>query len=281
MTEPNDDDLVDTDALERSVEVAGTEAGADSVAGGQPFDDPDDLAGFSSPMTRLLASARTWLALVVAAALVVPAGAFLADEFSFRRSADAVVATLEGERTGSEAAETVLLVRAVGCDGRATSGTAFVVDTDRGPALLTNRHVVEASGTVGVRSLDGSTSVRVIGVRLSSSADVAVLEVDDVGALPPALALAQGPPSVGDPVRLIGFPAATPFTAVGEVAEIAPTRLILDVEVAPGASGSPVVAEGGEVIGQVHAVTGAGRGVATPAASLPAAITDAAPDPGC
>lgn len=264
MTEPHDD---------RSEPDAGPEP-----ASGY---DPDDLAGFSSPMTRLLSSARTWLAAVVVAALIVPAGGFLADEFVFRRSADAVVATLEGELAGADAAGTVLLVRAVGCDGRRSSGTAFVVDTERGPALLTNRHVVESSQRVGVRALDGSSQIRVTGVRISSSADVAVLELADASALPPALALAPGPYAEGDAVRLIGFPAATPFTAAGRIDEVTTARLLLEVEVAPGASGSPVVAEDGRVVGQVAAVTDDGRGVATPAARLPTAIADAVPAPGC
>lgn len=244
-------------------------------------DDPDDLAGFSSPMTRLVASARSWLALLVAAALVVPAAAWLVDEFAFRRSAEAVVATLEGERSGADAAETVLLVRSVGCDGRASSGTAFVVDTEDGPALLTNRHVVASARTVGVRALDGSTDVRVAGVRTSASADVAVLEVADAEALPPALELATTPPAAGDVVRLIGFPAATPFTDAGAIGEVVGPRLLLEVEVAPGASGSPVVGEDGRVVGQVFAVTDDGLGVATPASELPTAIADAEPEPGC
>lgn len=99
------------------------------VTPGEPpgVEDPDDLAGFTSPLTRLLRSARTWLAALVAAALVVPAGAFLVDELAFRRSADAVVATLAGERAGAAAAGTVLLVRAVGCGGGAASDRKSVV----------------------------------------------------------------------------------------------------------------------------------------------------------
>lgn len=246
-----------------------------------PAEELDDLAGFRTPMTRLLASGKAWLAALVAVALVVPAGAFLVDEFAFRRSADAVVATLEGDRAGAAAAGTVLLVRAVGCDGRASSGTAFVVEAGSGPALLTNRHVVEGARTVGVRSLDGETEVRVSGVRLSASADVAVVEVSDPASLPPAVALGTDRLATGDEVRLIGFPAATPFTAAGPIVEVAPDRLLLDVEVAPGASGSPVVAEDGRVVGQVHAVTRDGLGVATPAPRLLAAIGDAVSAPDC
>jgi S1-C subfamily serine protease len=232
-------------------------------------------------MHRLLTSARVWLSILVVVALVVPTTAFLVDEFDFRRSADAVVATLDGELAGADAARTVLLVRSLGCSGRASSGTAFVVDTPTGPALLTNRHVVEDARTVGVRALDGGTEVRVRAVRSSVSADVAVLEVEDASALPPPLALRRAAPSVGDEVRLVGFPAATPFTAAGTVAVTEPGRLLLELEVSPGASGSPVVAADGHVVGQVFAVAADGRGVATPTAALLAAIEDARPASGC
>ncbi|MEX1162593.1 MAG: serine protease [Nitriliruptor sp.] len=241
----------------------------------------DDLEGFSSPLSRLVASARTWLVIVVVIAMVVPAVAFLGDEWSFRRSAGEVVATLDGERSGAAAADTVLLVRSLGCSGRAGTGTAFVVQTDRGPALLTNRHVVEDARTVGVRALDGSTEVQVTGVRLSGTADVAVLEVADPSGLPPALSLQRGLPSTGQEVRLVGFPAATPFTAAGTVDVAEPQRLLLDLEVAPGASGSPVVASDGQVVGQVHAIASDGRGVATPTGRLLSAIDDARPAPSC
>jgi S1-C subfamily serine protease len=228
-----------------------------------------------------LGSARLWLVVVIVVALIVPAGAFLADEFDFRRSADAVVATLDGELAGADAARTVLLVRSLGCSGRAGSGTAFVIETPDGPALLTNRHVVEGARTVGVRALDGGTEVQVAEVRLSATADVAVLEVADPAALPPPLLLRDAAPALGDEVRLVGFPAATPFTAAGTVDAVEGGRLLLDLEVAPGASGSPVVAADGHVVGQVFAIAADGRGVATPAPQLRSAIADATPAPGC
>ncbi len=240
----------------------------------------DDLAAFRSPLQRLGSAGRRWLAAVVAAALLVPAATFLADELSFRRSADAVVATLAGERVGAAAADTVLLVRAVGCDGRSSSGTAFVVATGDGPVLVTNRHVVDDSLRVGVRALDGSTTLRVTEVRSSAAADVAVLAVDRPDALPPPLQLAGRRIEVGAAVRLVGFPAATPFTDAGEVVS-AGDPLSLDLAVAPGASGSPVVAEDGQVVGQVYAVDADGRGVATPADRLQRAIEDVRPAPGC
>lgn len=244
-------------------------------------DDPDDLAGFTSPMHRLVTSARAWIAAVVVIGLIVPGGAWLADELDFRRSADAVVATLDGELAGAAAADAVLLVRAIGCPGGGNgSGTAFVIDTSDGRALLTNRHVVEDAARVGVRALDGSTDVEVTAVRLSTAADVAILDVADPDALPPALVLADGVRE-GDTVRSIGFPAATPFTGAGEVARVEGGRLLLDLEVSPGASGSPVVGEDGRVVGQVHAVTGDGQGVATSIDLLRRALGETMAAPPC
>lgn len=232
-------------------------------------------------MSRLSAHGRRWLAAVVAALLIVPAGAWLVAEISFRRSGAAVVATLGGELEGAAVADTVLLVRAVGCAGTSRSGSAFVVATDDGQALLTNRHVVADSRTVGVRSIDGSTEVRVTGVRVSTSADVAVLEVAEPGDLPPALALRAATPAVGEAVRLVGFPAATPFTTEGVVAAATSTQVLLDLEVDAGASGSPVVDVQGQVVGQVFGVLEDGRGVATPTDVLVGAIADARPTTPC
>lgn len=290
-----DRDATDRDATADDGDGDGADAPAEDLdavrapdAGDAPagrgsgyVEDPDDLDGFTSPMHRLAGIARYALVAIVVVALVIPGGAWLFDELDFRRSADAVVATVQGTLAGDAAAEAVVLVRAVGCPGQGNgSGTAFVVDTPQGRALLTNRHVVEDTARVGVRSLDGSTDVEVTGVRLSTVADVAVLEVADPDALPPALLLASGA-SAGDEVRLVGFPAATPFTTAGEVAEVAGGRMLLDLEVAPGASGSPVVGVDGRVVGQVHAVTGDGQGVATSVGALPAAIADSVAAPPC
>ena len=240
-------------------------------------DEDDDLAEVSTSMSRLGATARRLVAAAVALALLVPAGAWLADEIDFRRSGSAVVATVEGELSGTDAGGTVVLVRTVGCAGRSGSGSGFVVSTPQGPALVTNRHVVEDATQVGVRSLGGDSELQVRGVRSSASADVAVLEVAEPDQLPPPLRLREQPAATGERVRVVGFPAARPFTDAGEVAGVHPERLLLDLQVAAGASGSPVVDRDGTVVGQIRAVTAQGQGVATPTAALRAAIADAEP----
>jgi S1-C subfamily serine protease len=244
--------------------------------------DEDDLAGVETAMSRLLRASRRWLALLVAAALLLPTGAWLLDELEFRRSGAAVVETLEGELRGEAVGDTVLLVRTIGCTPTMSgSGSAFVVDAGDGAVVITNRHVVERARQVGVRHLDGTSTARVTQVRISDTADVAVLEVADPGALPPALTLATVGPSVGEEVRLIGFPAAQPFTTAGTIVDVAPSQLLLELEVVPGASGSPVVTAEGHVAGQIHAVTADGLGVATPAAQLRRSIADARPIEPC
>jgi S1-C subfamily serine protease len=242
----------------------------------------DDLEELARRRKRRLLPLFRLLAAVVAAAMLLPAGIWLVDELEFRRASDAVVETLEGVLSGSDVADTVLLVRSVGCvPGTSSSGSAFVVETDEGPRLVTNRHVVDDARQVGLRTLDGASSLRVVGVRVSDEADVAVLEVAEPAALPPPLAVRTALPDPGTEVRLVGFPAARPLTTAGTVARSSPGRLELDLQVDPGASGSPVVDDDGRVLGQVFAVTASGQGLATPAALVVEAAADTRPATGC
>lgn len=266
----------DRPAEDRPGEEPALPSGAESPA------PEDDLEGFRTPLSRLVDHARAWMAVLVAAALVLPLGAWLVDEIRFRLSSGAVVETLEGELAGEDVAQAVLLVRTAGCRPRSGgSGTAFVVDAGEGPMLVTNRHVVADARRVGVRALEGSTGVRVTGYRVSGRADVAVLEVADPAELPPALVLRDTPLSEGGEVRLVGFPSAQPFTTAGTVRDADRGRMLLDLRVDPGASGSPVVDREGRVAGQVFARTDEGLGVATPAGRLLAALEDLRPVAAC
>ncbi len=239
--------------------------------------DEDDLDGFETTSSRLFRRFGPWLAVLVAIALVLPVGGWVFDELGFRASGDAVVAQL-GE--DAELADALLLVRSVGCGGALASGTAFAVDLGDGPVVVTNRHVVEGSRSVGVRPLDGGPAVTVEDHRLSTIADVAVLDLADPGAVTAVLVRGETP-SVGDEVRLVGFPAARPFTTDGAVAAVDPARLLLELRTDPGASGSPVVDTDGRVVGQVFARTEDGHGVATPVDRLSHAVSEAVPAPPC
>lgn len=242
-------------------------------------DDLEDLRRVRARRTRLVFRLAAALALV---GLLVPTARWAVDEVRFRLSGAEVVETLEGERSGGELAETVLLVRAAGCDpGTTSSGSAFVVSAPDGPRLITNRHVVEDTRRVGVSTLDASDTWEVARIEVSEVADVAELHLDDEASLPPPLVLSRSPAATGQRVRLIGFPAARPFTTSGEVVRATSDRLLLDLEVSRGASGSPVVDDEGTVVGQVHSVTAEGLGVATPASRLPGAMQHLRPLDGC
>lgn len=240
-----------------------------------------DLEDVTTPMASLVEHARSWLAVVVVLAMLLPLSLWLIDELRFQAAGSSVVATLEGELEGEAVADAVLLVRAIGCDGSRRSGSAFVLRTAGGPVLVTNRHVVERTETIGLRTLQGASTMRVIGARLAANADVAVLEVDDAAALPPALTRRDEPLAEGTEVRLVGFPAATPFTTTGTVSGVVGGRVLLDLDVDPGASGSPVVGPDGRVGGQVYAVTDGGLGVATPVEDVLDAVAGAVPAASC
>ncbi len=238
----------------------------------------DDLAGYRTPMRRFLDRAKGGLGVLLAVALVVPLGAGLLQVLVFNRAGERVVEELDAADLDAALADAVLLVGGTTCSGGgAITGTAFAATVDGTDLLLTNAHVVAGVRSLGVRPLDGGPGVTVASWQPSRVADVAVLELADPADLPPPLALADTAARRGDPVRTVGFPSGLPFTAAGPVASVAPDRLELDLEVAPGASGSPVLdSRTGRVVGQVFARTAGGRGVATPVGTVRAALDDLA-----
>lgn len=240
-------------------------------------DDREDLEDYDTAMSRLVARSRGWLALFVAVLLVVPLGGWLLEELAFQRSGDEV----GGELGAGDLADSVFLVRTGRCDGTSGSGSGFVTRRDGEAVVVTNRHVVEDGRVIGLRRITGGPALEVTAYRLSDTADVAVLEVADPAELPAALPFGD-PVDEGAPVRIVGFPAARPFTTSGAVERADPGRLLVDVRTDPGASGSPLVDSDGRVVGQVFARSEEGFGVATPVGALSEAIASArAVEPGC
>ncbi|MFP4311572.1 MAG: serine protease [Nitriliruptoraceae bacterium] len=237
---------------------------------------PEDLTGYRTRRMRVLSRFKLILGLLVAVAMIVPAGGWVLDRLAMRDAADDVLEAL-GEDV--DLAASMRLVHSVDCLGRARSGSAFALEVAGETVLVTNRHVLEQARSSVVQPLDGSSGTAVRGIRLARSADVAVLEVDEA-ALPPPLE--RGPAArVGQPVISVGFPGARPTFREGRVDRVEPTRLVLGLEVAGGASGSPVMDEQGRVIGQVYARTSEGRGLATPIDLVAAAVDEAVPATPC
>ena len=236
------------------------------------LDDEDDLE-----LARGRGRGRWILALVLVLALIVPASGVFLDEWDFSRSADEVQ---EQIGTGDPLLDAVLLVRTVRCDGQVATGSAFVLELDGEPVLVTNRHVIDRASSIGVRQLSGGGVERVTSHRISPTRDVAVLTLGDGAYQPTALTAAESVP-MGASVRIVGFPGGSPAATSGTVADQTGHRMVLQVSVQQGSSGSPVVNDDGEVVGQVVARDGQGRGVALRINEVLDAARNTVPAPSC
>jgi hypothetical protein len=136
----------------------------------------------------------------------------------------------------------------------AAAGAAMAPDTWLGPAAIACVHPFWRD--------PGTTQARPF--------DVALLRVEAVAALPPALSLATGLPQPGVRVRIKGFPAASRgwppvlYTSEGRVDEVDITEQVFSVRIEAGfalggSSGSPVLTDDGRVVGIVFGGTGEGR----------------------
>lgn len=225
-----------------------------------------------TPMTRLRERGGRVLALVLAVFLVVPAGAWIVDTIAFNREGSEVADAVP------ELADAVALVTRLGCDGSSGTGSGFAITYEGGPALVTNRHVVEGARQVGLRRLSGGSGPQVVEVLVSPVEDVAVLRLDQ--GLGSTLALGRAP-AVGDEVRLVGFPGARPITSAGEILDADGTRVLVDLQAGPGASGAPMVDDDGAVVAQVVARRPDGTGVGIAAPALARGIDAVVPAQGC
>lgn len=233
---------------------------------------PPGEEGPDTPMTRLRERGGRFIAVLLAVFLVLPAGAWLVDSIVFNRQGARVADAVP------ELADAVALVTRLGCDGTSGTGSGFAITYDGQPALVTNRHVVLGAAAVGLRALDGGSGPAVTRVLVSPREDVAVLVLD----APVGTTLGIGrAPTVGDDVRVVGFPGARPITTAGTVDDADRRRIVLDFEVGPGASGAPVVDGDGAVVAQVVARRADGAGIATAAPALRDGIASVVPAPGC
>ena len=238
--------------------------------------DRDDLAGYRTPLQRLVDRVRGWVAVAIALGLLLPVGGFAIAEYVFGRAGSEVVADL-GE--DAALAEAMLLVTTTDCLGRSSTGSAFALALPGGAVVITNRHVVDQAQSIAVRPLSGGAATPVVSHRLARDADVAVLELP-TDAMPPSLRTGASA-AVGDEVRVVGFPGGQPAFSAGPVSAVGGGRMLLDLRIAGGSSGSPVLDGEGRVVGQVFARSADGRGVATPLATLVGAARGAVAAPGC
>jgi len=155
-------------------------------------------------------------------------------------------------------------------DGHAFTGTGFSVSTSG--VVVTNRHLVRADdGTAAQRMLlmfsDTKRWVPAHVVKVSTSADLAFLQIDEAGTYPaitPPSTTAKAP-TVGSPAAIIGYPlgidlpmegSGTQITArstlaAGTLSKVLADVIQMDAYAGEGSSGSPVFDADGNIIGVV------------------------------
>ncbi|OYP15541.1 MULTISPECIES: S1C family serine protease [Streptomyces] len=163
-------------------------------------------------------------------------------------------------------------------DGRAGTGTGFVLDTEG--HILTNNHVVEPAGTGGEISVTFSSgdTVKAKVVGRDSGYDLAVVQVRGVRGLTPLPLGNSDDVKVGDPVVAIGAPfdlantvtsgiisaKERPITAGGEKSDGSDVSYVdalqTDAPINPGNSGGPLLDSQAQVIGINSAIRSAGSG---------------------
>jgi S1-C subfamily serine protease len=166
------------------------------------------------------------------------------------------------------------------------AGTGVLLDDDG--HIVTNAHVVEDATTISVVVPGDRKAQEAILVGLDASADIAVLQIEDVDGLIPVDIAPKGSTEVGEEVVAIGNALALEGgmtvtkgivsaldrsidTEVGELDELIQT----DAAISSGNSGGPLVNALGQVVGINTAVATSGGGVAASNIGFAISIDDA------
>lgn len=165
----------------------------------------------------------------------------------------------------------VVLIAVEMPDGHAFTGTGFAVSA--GGVVVTNRHLVRGDDGADAKRMllifsDTKRWVPAHVVKVSTGADLAFLQIDEVGSYPSITppSPATKPPTVGAPAAIIGYPlgidtpmegSGTQITArstlaAGTLSKVLDDVIQMDAFAGEGSSGSPVFDADGNIIGVVY-----------------------------
>lgn len=146
-----------------------------------------------------------------------------------------------------------------GKGGEGNVGTGWLAESG---FLVTSLHVVKGSQMISVVSARGERFLARY-VDADPESDIALLAVDRLSVSSSRLALAPEPPSLGEPVSIIGYPVpsvlgVSPKFQAGSVSGLTgarddPRHLQIGATALRGHSGSPVINREGQVVGVITA----------------------------
>lgn len=127
-------------------------------------------------------------------------------------------------------------------------GSGFLLNMNGKTYLMTNDHVVRSANSPKARMLDG-TVLNLGEFSVATDRDLARFEVLDCKIEP--LKISNKVPKIGDPVVAYGnsLGGGVVTESKGFVQGIGPNRIESNVEIVPGNSGGPIVADDGCVVG--------------------------------
>ena len=141
-------------------------------------------------------------------------------------------------------------------------GTAWPLENGY---VVTNYHVIAGSRELALQNVNGH-KIKAWPVLYDQAHDLALLAVEDVSLLPPALPLCSAETPLGASVFTLGFPRVdvlgyTPKYTDGVIqSDRGPLgnvdRYLTTVDIQPGNSGGPLLNSSGEVVGVVTAMLG-------------------------
>ena len=153
-------------------------------------------------------------------------------------------------------------------DGRMLSGSGFNLAAEG--RIVTNRHLVDAGGSaqparIAVIFADTRDWIEARVDRAAGDADLAILRLTGGGPYPAVSSVDAQPPTVGEPIAIVGFPLGmgTPMdgdddtvtvrttVGIGAVAKVLPRVLQIEAFATEGSSGSPVFGRKGNLLGVV------------------------------
>ena len=153
-----------------------------------------------------------------------------------------------------------------------SSGTGFIIKTEKGERILTNAHVVSGANTLRLKRADQNTDYEAKLLHIAHDCDLALLSVEDKSFFEGSQSVSMGElPLLNSPVEVVGFPIGGERVSItrGIVSRInmdlyshsgIDYHLIIQVDAAinPGNSGGPAM-QGGKVIGVAFQARPAGE----------------------